>query len=130
MKISHTLAATYLLVAATIASAQAVPEQVLPSPAPAPAPAETVAPPQAAATAYSDEQVTGFAAASLQLREVHANEALDDAAKMAEARTIVSSHGLDPQTYNAIAVAARTDNALAARVQEAVDEMIANAPGQ
>ncbi|MEL1249055.1 DUF4168 domain-containing protein [Aurantiacibacter gilvus] len=129
MKISHTLAATYLLVAATIVSAQVVPEQDPPYPTP-PAPVDEAATTEVAAPSYTDEQVAGFAAASLQLREVNANAELDDAAKMAEARSIVTSHGLDPETYNAIAVAARTDERLAARVQEAVSAKIANSPGQ
>ncbi len=122
MKISHTLAATYLLVAATIVSAQVVPEQAQPVP-------ETPAT-ETATPSFTDEQVAGFAAASLQLREVRANDALDDAAKTAEARSIVAYHGLDPTTYNAIATAARSDAQLAERVRQAVTEMTATAPDE
>ena len=138
MKLLTTLAGTAFLFASGSALAQDVPETTAP-PAPEPMqtqdipPADTTGPVDPAhhaqdaspipQTAFTDTQVTAFAAAALAMREVRADATLDDAGKQAQAEAIVAQNGLEPATYQAIGTAAQEDPALATRIQQAIDAM-------
>lgn len=136
MSFAGAMAAAGLLAWAATASAQdAAPPQPQPSPpevqdsrSPAlqPPVAQDVPaqpPPTAntaATTAYTDQQLSAFAAASVQIEPL--NQQLAAAAPDARApigRQIVATleqHGLDLETYNGIVAAAQADPSLAARV--------------
>ncbi len=143
MKTLTNLAATALLLAGGNALAQDVPETtsppeavtVQPQDVPPAEPTHPLDPAHGAheaspmpQTAFTDTQVSAFAAAALAMREVRADPALDDAGKRAQAEAVVTEHGLDPVTYQAIGSAAQEDPALANRIQQAIDAL-AQEPG-
>lgn len=95
-------------------------------------PSETQQPPTGPDTgmpAFTDEQVTGFARAAMQMRELNSDSAMDETARRAQAEMIIAGEGLDPQTYSAIGAAAASDPALAVRVQQAIEDMAAEPEG-
>lgn len=135
MKTLTTLAGAGLLLASGTAMAQDTPA---PGPPPVPQPMQTQDippsgqpdPPQDAneaspipQTAFTNAQIAAFAAAAMAMRQVRADETLDDAARRAQAEAVVAENGLDPTTYQAIGTAAQEDPALASRIQMAIDAM-------
>lgn len=77
-------------------------------------------PPAATQSTYTDAQLQAFAAASLEIDPIsRALPTANDeqrAAATAQIREILQRHGMDAETYNAIAAQAQTDAALAQRV--------------
>lgn len=121
MKTLIALAATSTLLAGGTALAQDIPATP-PATAPQPIQSEAVPPsdapaPEMTSADVTDEQVSSFAAAAIRMREVRADETLDDAGKRAAAEAIVAEEGLTPQDYQAIGTAAQADPALAERIQ-------------
>ena len=88
-----------------------------------PAPADP-APVEQAPASFTDEQVAAFAAASLAMRELRSDTALDEAGREARAAQIVTEHGLDNETFFAMRAAMQNDPGMAARVQQAVDNQL------
>ena len=93
-----------------------------------PGPADTMpadpAPAEQAPASFTDEQVEAFAAASLAMRELRSDTALDEAGREARAAQIVTEHGLDNETFFAMRAAMQSDPGMAARVQQAVDNQL------
>ena len=127
MKLPTSLAGVAMLFAASAVHAQDVPQDPpvdVPEPvqtAPA-TPAEIPQDPEAI-RAFSDEEINSFAVAAMAMRDLRADETLDEVARQARAEAIVAEAGLDVATYRAIGNAAQTDPAVAMRVQEAVNAM-------
>ncbi|MDE1467301.1 hypothetical protein [Aurantiacibacter sp. D1-12] len=133
MKSLLTLSGAALLFAGGAAQAQDVPPS---PPTQVPEPMETTPiPPSDPALdpdtmpSFTDGQIAAFAAAAVQMRELRADETLDDAAREARAQAIVTEAGLDEATYRAIGRAAQADPAIAMRVQQAVNAM-SEEPGE
>ncbi len=124
MKTTLTIAGAGLLLTVGSAAAQDIPAT---PPAQSPAPVQTapVPPSEAPGTAreFSDTEIASFAAAALQIRALRNDQSLDEAARRAQAQTIVTSEGLDPRTYTAIGQAAQADPAIAQRVQLAIADL-------
>jgi len=78
---------------------------------------------------FTDEQITGFASAAMQMRELNSDTQLDETARRAQAELIIADEGLDPETYSAIGEAAGRDPAIAVRVQQAIEAMMAEPGG-
>ncbi|MWV26723.1 DUF4168 domain-containing protein [Aurantiacibacter rhizosphaerae] len=97
------------------------PEAAMPADA-----AQPAAPAPAAQDNFSDEQITAFVEAAMEIRGMGKDESVDDAARQAKAEAILTEHGIDPATYNAIGVAAQTDPAVAERIQLAIAEVSEN----
>ena len=87
---------------------------------PAPMGPEAAPMPDAGGAEFSDAQITGYVSAAMGVQELQADTTLDDAAMQAQAATILADSGLDPETFNAISDAVRTDPAVAERVQLAM----------
>ncbi|WP_340588531.1 DUF4168 domain-containing protein [Erythrobacter alti] len=90
-------------------------------------PSQVTEPAQPSVTAdasFSDGQIDAFSRAALQMRELTADDAMDDLAKRAQAEIIIANEGLDPETYSAIGSAATNDPAVAQRVQLAVQAIM------
>ena len=62
----------------------------------------------------------------MAIRGMGDNEALADDARQSQAEAILTEHGIDPETYNAIGVAAQSDPIVAQRVQLAISAMNEN----
>lgn len=77
----------------------------------------------AASTSFTDAQVSNFAAASTEIQPLTANltTATPDQRTQAttQIRAALARHNIDSATYNAIASAAQSDTALAARINAA-----------
>jgi hypothetical protein len=87
--------------------------QEAPPPAAAPqAPAEAAAP-------VSEEEVDRFALAALVVEQIARDEALDQEQKQSAMVDAVAQTGLEPQRFNEIATASRTDTELQERIQVA-----------
>ena len=75
---------------------------------------------------FSDEEIAAFVGATVAIRGMGDNEALADDARQSQAEAILTEHGIDPETYNAIGVAAQSDPIVAQRVQLAISAMNEN----
>lgn len=126
MNTAITLATGALLLSAASASAQDVPHPLDPAHMDAPQAEAGGAAPEAAAQDFTDEEIAGFVEAATAIREMRDDATLDGDARQAQAETIVARHGLDPQTYNAIGVAAQSDPAVAQRVRLALAQLREN----
>ena len=112
---------------ATSAFAQAEPAEGPPAPAEAAPPPEAGAPeagaPDAApASDFTEAEIDSFAKATLKLREIQSDTALDDDQRQAAMAAAVEEAGLDPTTYNRISSAVGTDTALRDRIVAAMSE--------
>ncbi len=143
MKTLKTLASGALLLAAAGVSAQDVPDTLDPahmdteaSPAEGTMPAQDAAPAEtdtmtdtaepAVKANFSDEEIAAFVGATVAIRGMGDNETLADDARQSQAEAILTEHGIDPETYNAIGVAAQSDPIVAQRVQLAISAMNEN----
>ena len=68
----------------------------------------------------TDAEVESFAQATVKLKEISADAALDSAAKQEQMVAAVAEAGLEPERYNAIGKATATDTELRAKVQTAM----------
>ena len=125
MKLATTISAAAGVFFASQAAAQDVPETV---PADPPETVEDMSdndPVPEVQRAFTDAEVAAYVAAAMRIRTLRDDPAMDDAARMAAAETIVGEEGLDAQTYTAIGRAAQTDPALAQRIQAEADRVTA-----
>ena len=130
MKLLLTLAGAGILLTSAGAYAQDVQDPASPdgepmmSPEPMPEPVQTqdIPPsepppsemePVMDAPNFTDEQITGFARAAMQMRDLNSDPSLDEATRRAQAEMIIGGEGLDPETYSAIGAAAANDPAIA-----------------
>jgi hypothetical protein len=111
-----------LAFAATAAQAQDA-AQPAPDAAPPPAaPGDEAAAPNAAPgnAQVSDAEVDSFAKATVELKKISDDAALDETAKQGKMADAVKAAGLDPARYNEIGQAVATDTELRAKVQTAM----------
>jgi hypothetical protein len=80
----------------------------------------------ATSASFTDDQISAFVAAASAIRDL---PDADGPEKQQQARDIVAAHGITTETYNAIGTAMRTDEALAARVQIALQTRPASPEG-
>jgi hypothetical protein len=97
----------------TAALAQTAPQT--PAPASGDAPATT----PGAATAYTDADVDEFAGAALAVQKIQQDASVADADKQTKMASAVTSSGLSPEKFNAMATASQSDPALMKRIQTA-----------
>lgn len=79
---------------------------------------------------FTDEQISGFARAAMQVRDLNADTTLDEETRRTQAEMIIGGEGLNPETYSAIGAAAANDPAIASRVQQAIEAMMEEPEGQ
>ncbi len=132
MNTLKTLASGALLLAAVSVSAQDAPDEIDPAHMDTPQAEEAIpageaevakadiAADAAVETDFTDEQITAFVGAAMEIRGLDPERTLEGAQRQAQAEGIVAEHGLDPETYNAIGVAAQSDPEVAQRVQLAI----------
>jgi hypothetical protein len=111
-----------LAFAATAAQAQDA-AQPAPDAAPPPAaPGDEAAAPNAAPgnAQVSDAEVDSFAKATVELKKISDDAALDETAKQGKMADAVKAAGLDPARYTEIGQAIATDTELRAKVQTAM----------
>jgi len=98
------------------------------------APAAPAAPPAAspapASADISDEQVERFALAALMVEQIAADTTLDAQQKQTNMITAVQQSGMEPQEFNAIAVASQGDTQLQERISAAAAAHIEAAQGE
>jgi hypothetical protein len=91
--------------------------------APPATPGDEAAAPDAAAPGnaqVSDAEVDSFAKATVELKKISDDAALDETAKQGKMADAVKAAGLDPARYNEIGQAIATDTELRAKVQTAM----------
>jgi hypothetical protein len=79
----------------------------------------TTAPPAAAPTSFSDADVDKFAGAALAVQKIQQDATVPDTDKQAKMSAAVTSSGLTPEQFNAMATASQSDPALMKRIQTA-----------
>ncbi len=102
------------------------------------APPQQTAPAQAAPKSadISDDQVDRFALAVLKVQQIARDTAVDEQQKQAQMMAAVQESGMQPQEFQAIAVASQSDPQLQQRIQTAAEGHVkaaqgaAEAPGQ
>jgi len=104
-----------LLGATALCSAAALAQTTPQTPPQATPPAATT--PGAAATTYTDADVDQFAGAALAVQKIQQDATVPDADKQTKMAAAVSSSGLTPEKFNAIATASQSDPALMKRIQ-------------
>jgi hypothetical protein len=82
-------------------------------------PTTTTAPSTAAPTSFSDADVDKFAGAALAVQKIQQDTTVPDADKQTKMSAAVTSSGLTPEQFNAIATASQSDPALMKRIQTA-----------
>ena len=97
----------------TAALAQTTPQAT--PPAASPPAASTTAP----AASYTDADVDQFATAALAVQKIQQNAAVPDTDKQTKMSAAVTSSGLTPEKFNAMATASQSDPALMKRIQTA-----------
>lgn len=114
----------------TAAFAQTTPQTTPPAEQAAP-PAATGTPPTAGTTApasYTDADVDQFAGAALAVQKIQQDATVPDADKQTKMSAAVTSSGLTPEKFNAIATASQSDPALMKRIQTAAAAKMPAAP--
>jgi len=99
----------------TAALAQTTPQASPPATTP---PAASAAP-AAPAASYTDADVDQFATAALAVQKIQQDAAVPDTDKQTRMSAAVTSSGLTPEKFNAIATASQSDPALMKRIQTA-----------
>ena len=97
----------------TAALAQTTPQAA--PPATTPPAASTTAP----AASYTDADVDQFATAALAVQKIQQDAAVPDTDKQTKMSAAVTSSGLTPEKFNAMATASQSDPALMKRIQTA-----------
>jgi len=95
---------------------QATPPQTTPPTTDEPT---TTAPPAATPTSFSDADVDKFAGAALAVQKIQQDATVPDTDKQAKMSAAVTSSGLTPDQFNAMATASQSDPALMKRIQTA-----------
>ncbi|MGB3795305.1 MAG: DUF4168 domain-containing protein [Alteraurantiacibacter sp.] len=124
MKTLKTLASAAVLLAAVGVSAQDASHELDPAhmedQAAQPAAADPAVPASEVASNFTDEEITAFVGAAMKIREIDPSQTPDAADRQTQAEGILAEHELDPETYNAISVAAQSDPVVAQRIQLAI----------
>lgn len=95
---------------------QTMPQQTTPPTADEPT---TTAPSTAAPTSFTDADVDKFAGAALAVQKIQQDTTVPDTDKQIKMSAAVTSSGLTPEQFNAIATASQSDPALMKRIQTA-----------
>jgi hypothetical protein len=101
----------------TAALAQTTPQTT--PPATTPPTASQAAPAAPTAASYTDADVDQFASAALAVQKIQQDATVPDADKQTKMSAAVTSSGLTPEKFNAIATASQSDPALMKRIQTA-----------
>lgn len=96
---------------------QTTPPQTTPPASTGTAPTTTPTTPTAAS--YTDADVDQFAGAALAVQKIQQDATVPDADKQTKMSAAVTSSGLTPEKFNAIATASQSDPALMKRIQTA-----------
>lgn len=112
---ASTLGSTAALAQST--SPQTTTPQTTPPAATGTPPTTTPAAPTAAS--YTDADVDQFASAALAVQKIQQDATVPDADKQTKMSAAVTSSGLTPEKFNAIATASQSDPALMKRIQTA-----------
>lgn len=95
---------------------QTMPQQTTPPTADEPT---TTAPSTAAPTSFTDADVDKFAGAALAVQKIQQDTTVPDTDKQTKMSAAVTSSGLTPEKFNAMATASQSDPALMKRIQTA-----------
>ena len=85
----------------------------------APDTATTATTPSAGAASYTDADVDQFASAAIAVQKIQGDASVAATDKQTKMASAVSSSGLTPEKFNAIATASQSDPALMKRIQTA-----------
>lgn len=119
-----TLAA--LMAASTLAGTAAIAQN---APAATANTTASAATPTASAASYTDADVNEFATAAIAVQKIQGDASVAATDKQKQMASAVSSSGLTPEKFNAIATASQSDPALMKRIQTAAStKMEASAP--
>ncbi|MGN6277588.1 MAG: DUF4168 domain-containing protein [Sphingomonas sp.] len=119
-----TLAA--LMAASTLAGTAAIAQN---APAATANTTASAAAPTASAASYTDADVNEFATAAIAVQKIQGDASVAATDKQKQMASAVTSSGLTPEKFNAIATASQSDPALMKRIQTAASaKMEASAP--
>lgn len=114
----------------TAALAQTTPPTTPPTEQTAPPATTGTAAPAAAAASYTDSDVDQFAGAALAVQKIQQDATVPDADKQTKMSAAVTSSGLTPEKFNAIATASQSDPALMKRIQTAAAAKMPASPSK